>query len=280
MGTSESVLSLEKLMPSVGAEVLGVDRERLLADDGLPCAVLAALEEHGVLVFRGLELDDESQAEFCHKLGAVRLFPDHAVPEIYEVSYNPQNPYAKYVESTVNWHIDGLIESAIPVKATVLSAKAVSERGGDTEFASTYAAFDALSAEERERCLQLRVVHSFVAPRLLLHANPTEEQLADWKARGAREHPLVLTHETGRRSLVLGSSADYVVGMEAAESRALMDELLARATRAERVLRHEWSVGDTVIWDNGGLLHRAIPYDPGSGREMYRTTILGTEPVR
>jgi alpha-ketoglutarate-dependent taurine dioxygenase len=281
MATTET-LKLEQLTPTVGAEVLDVDRERLLGDEDLPRAVMDALEEHGVLVFRELNVDDHTQAAFCHRLGKVRLFPDHPIPEIYEVSYNPSNPYAKYVESTVNWHIDGLIEKGqeIPVKATVLTAKVLADKGGDTEFASTYAGYDALSDADKERYLRLRVMHTFVAPRRLLYANPTPEQLADWESRGGREHPLVWTHESGRRSLVIGSSADHVVGMKPDESRALLDEILARATTPDRVLRHRWSVGDTVIWDNGGLLHRAQPYDRDSGREMHRTTILGTERVQ
>ena len=68
--------------------------------------------------------------------------------------------------------------------------------------------------------------------------------------------------------------------MDLDEGRALLEELLARATTPERVYRHEWSVGDTVIWDNRGVLHRAAPYDPASGREMLRTTILGDEPIQ
>jgi alpha-ketoglutarate-dependent taurine dioxygenase len=91
---------------------------------------------------------------------------------------------------------------------------------------------------------------------------------------------LVWTHRDGRRSLVIGASCDHVVGLDPDESRALLDDLLARATRRERVYRHEWSVGDTVIWDNRGVLHRAVPYDPASPREMLRTTVLGDEPIQ
>lgn len=277
-----AVLDVEKLTETVGARVKGVDRDRLLKDAELPAAIRTALEEHGVLVFPGLNIDDETQATFCHGLGDVRIFPDHKIPEIYEVSYNPDNPFAKYVESTVNWHIDGLIEPGVkyPVKATVLSAKVVAAQGGETEFASTYAAYDDLTDEEKERFADVRVIHSFAAPRRLIYSDPTPEQEAEWAARGTFEHPLVWTHETGRRSLVLGSSTDHVVGMDPEEGRHFLDDLLARATKPGRVLRHSWTVGDTVIWDNGGLLHRALPYDRSSGREMHRTTILGSEPVR
>lgn len=86
------------------------------------------------------------------------------------------------------------------------------------------------------------------------------------------------THRSGRKSLVLGASADYVVGMELDEGRALWTSSW-RARRRPKVYSHSWSVGDTVIWDNRGVLHRAAPYDPDSQREMLRTTVLGDEPI-
>jgi alpha-ketoglutarate-dependent sulfate ester dioxygenase len=104
--------------------------------------------------------------------------------------------------------------------------------------------------------------------------------LARWRARPTHEHPLVWTHRSGRKSLVLGASADYVVGMDRDEGRALLQELLDRATVSDKVYSHTWSVGDTVIWDNRGVLHRATPYDASSRREMLRTTVLGDEPIR
>lgn len=79
---------------------------------------------------------------------------------------------------------------------------------------------------------------------------------------------------------MLGASADYVVGVDLEHGRALLDELLVRATLPDRVYSHSWSVGDTVIWDNQGVLHRAAPYDPDSQREMLRTTVLGDEPIQ
>jgi alpha-ketoglutarate-dependent taurine dioxygenase len=164
--------------------------------------------------------------------------------------------------------------------ATVLTAVAIADEGGETEFASSYAAFDNLSDDEQVRFLQLRVVHSLEASQRRVTPDPTPKQLAAWRSRPTHEHPLVWTHAAGRRSLLLGASADHIVGMDEAASRALLDELLNRATTPDRVYRHTWSVGDTVIWDNRGVLHRATPYDASSDREMLRTTILGDEPIR
>jgi alpha-ketoglutarate-dependent taurine dioxygenase len=279
MSTTET-LKIERLTPTVGAEALEVDRDRLQNDDDLPGAVMEALEANGVLLFRALHVDDETQAAFCSKLGEVRLWPENPIPEIFEISLNPENPQAKNLDprGTVNWHMDGLMDDSMPIKATVLTAKVVASEGGETEFTSTYAAYGDLSAEEKTRLAGLRVFHTLYAARRDI-PNPTPEQLAQWKAK-TKEHPLVWTHQTGRKSLVLSSTMDYVLGMDEEEGRALLKDLHDRTIAPERVWRHSWSVGDMLIWDNTGVLHRATPYDPTSRREMHRCTILGTEPVQ
>jgi alpha-ketoglutarate-dependent taurine dioxygenase len=272
-------VKVNKLTSTVGAEVLDVDVERLVEDEDLPEALMAALEENGVLLFRELNVDDRTQADFCHKLGTVYMWPNYDPPEISIVSLNPENPLAEYLHGAVEWHIDGTLDQKVPMKAAFMSARVVSSKGGETEFASTYAGYELLSDEEKERCEQIRVWHSFAATQRTTYSNPTPEQLAEWERRGGREHPLVWTHRDGRKSIVLGSSADYVIGVDADESRALINDLLARITAPERVYQHSWSVGDTVIWNNCGLVHRVLPYDPGSRREMHRTSLLGDEPI-
>jgi alpha-ketoglutarate-dependent taurine dioxygenase len=95
----------------------------------------------------------------------------------------------------------------------------------------------------------------------------------------ARSHPLVWTHKSGRKSLVIGSTAAYVEGLEAPDSMDLLVRLRDWATQPQFVYRHEWSTGDLVMWDNTGTLHRAIPYSPDSGRLMHRTILQGEEPI-
>lgn len=280
-----SLLTINKLTDSVGAEVLGVDADRLASDDLLCAAVLQALEDNGVLVFPGLGLKPEAQVAFCRRLGEVDYSSDgrHPVAGIYPVTLDKKkNASADYLRATFDWHIDGCtpIEDTFPQMATVLSAKQVADSGGETEFASTYGAYDELSDDEKERFGSLRVVHSLEASQRRVNPNPSPEELARWRARPTHEHPLVWRHRTGRRSLVLGTSADYIVGMDLDEGRALLAELLDRATGADKVYSHNWSVGDTVIWDNRGVLHRAAPYDPDSPREMLRTMVLGDEPIQ
>jgi alpha-ketoglutarate-dependent taurine dioxygenase len=280
-----SLLTINKLTASVGAEVTGLTPDALAADDALGGAVLDALEDNGVLVFPGLDLDPQAQVEFCRRLGEVDHSSDghHPIAGIYPVTLDKsKNSSAAYLRATFDWHIDGCTPTndEYPQMATVLSAVQVADRGGETEFASSYGAYDHLSAEEKERLAPLRVVHSLEASQRRVHPNPTDEELARWRARPTHEHPLVWTHRSGRKSLVLGASADYIVGMEPDEGRALLADLLDRATEPELVYSHNWSVGDTVIWDNRGVLHRAAPYDPDSPREMLRTTVLGDEPIQ
>ena len=280
-----SVLTINKLTESVGAEVLGVDADRLASDEGLCAAVLAALEDNGVLVFPGLGLKPQAQVAFCRRLGEVDHSSDghHEVAGIYPVTLDKKkNASADYLRATFDWHIDGCtpIEDTFPQMATVLSAKQVAASGGETEFANSYAAYDALSDDEKVRYGSLRVVHSLEASQRRVTPDPSPELLARWRSRSTHEHPLVWTHRSGRKSLVLGASADYIVGMEPDDGRALLAELLDRATTVDKVYSHAWSVGDTVIWDNRGVLHRAAPYDPDSPREMLRTTVLGDEPIQ
>ncbi|MCV7299304.1 TauD/TfdA family dioxygenase [Mycobacterium barrassiae] len=280
-----TVLTINKLTASVGAEVTGLDPDALGTDDSLVAAVLDALEDNGVLVFPKLDLQPEAQVEFCRRLGKIDHSSDghHPVPGIYPVTLDKsKNASASYLRATFDWHIDGCTPTydEPPQKATVLSAKQVAERGGETEFANSYAAYEAFTDAEKERFGSLRVVHSLEASQRRVNPDPSPELVARWRARPTHEHPLVWTHRSGRKSLVLGASADYIVGMDRDEGRVLLAELLDRATRPELVYRHSWSVGDTVIWDNNGVLHRAVPYDPDSPREMLRTTVLGDEPIQ
>jgi alpha-ketoglutarate-dependent taurine dioxygenase len=280
-----SLLTVNKLTDSVGAEVVELDPDRLATDDLLAEAVLNALEDNGVLVFPGLHLEPEAQVAFCRRLGEVDHSSDghHPVAGIYPITLDKsKNASAAYLRATFDWHIDGCtpLNDEFPQMATVLSAVQVADQGGETEFASAYGAYDELTDEDKRRVASLRVVHSLEASQRRVNPDPTPEQLARWRARPSHEHPLVWTHRSGRKSLVLGASADYVVGMEPDEGRALLAELLDRATTADKVYSHRWTVGDTVIWDNRGVLHRAAPYDPDSPREMLRTTVLGDEPIQ
>jgi alpha-ketoglutarate-dependent taurine dioxygenase len=278
-------ISTTRLGEWIGAAVNVRDRAALL-DDATAREVLDALEEHTVLVFRKLHLDDAAQVAFSRKLGEVVILgsrtptPDKPYPEIFNVTLDTgRNPAAEYLRGTFFWHIDGATDE-IPTKASLLTARRIADRGGDTEFASTYAAWQQLPDQDKRRFEGLRVVHSLEASQRLIRPDPSPEELKAWRARPPKVHPLVWTHRSGRKSLVLGATASHVAGMEEAEGRALLERLLQWATRPEFVYRHEWRVGDLVIWDNRGALHRALHYDSDSPRLMHRTTLVGDEPIQ
>jgi alpha-ketoglutarate-dependent taurine dioxygenase len=276
-----TTLQLERLGP-VGAEVHGIDRRRLVDDDELPLAILEALEEVGVLVFRALHVDPHAQVTFCRRFGPIEEREgSYEVTGIYRVTLErAESATADYLRGNFGWHIDGLTPTVTkhpPPMMTMLTAKVVAETGGDTEFASTYAAYDALSGEEKETYARLRVLHAMEAGILRFIPDPTEEHLARLRSQPTKEHPLVWRHQSGRHSVVIGGCADHIIGMPLDEGRALLADLVERATTPDRVYRHHWERGDTVIWDNRGLLHRVTEFDTDKPREMLRTTVLGQE---
>ncbi len=272
-------LVTKQLTSTIGAEVIDLDRDRLLHDSGLPDAILDALEEYGVLLFPEIGVDDDEQVAFGRRLGDLVARQGHLIPEITVITQGPDNHLAEYLQGNLHWHIDGA-QDDVPCKAGILSARVMAAGDGGTEFASTYAAYDDLTEEDRQRLAELRVVHMLEATLRRVYPDPTPEQLARWRRQGpAREHPLVWKHRSGRRSLVVGSHADHVLGMDPDEGRALLADLLKRATRPERVLRHDWAVGDMVMWDNTGVVHRVSDHNPTSARELHRATVAGEEPI-
>ena len=272
----------EPLSPRIGARAEVRPEELLDPAFGAECR--AALERFGVLVFPRIGLTDEQQVLFSSRIGEVapQGMPkaDGSRDLVFKVTLDPKkNEAAEYLKGTIYWHIDGATDD-VPAKATLLSGRRLSPAGGQTEFCNIYAAYDDLPEDERRHCESLRVVHSLEAANRLTTRNPTEEQLAIWRRRGSsKEHPLVWRHRSGRKSLVLGATVERILGMSEEQSHALVEKLTAHSTRREIVYSHEWQVGDLVVWDNCGTMHRVIPYDPASGRMMHRTTLHGDEAI-
>ena len=113
--------------------------------------------------------------------------------------------------------------------------------------------------------------------RKSLIENPTDEQLERWSKNPINTFPVVWTHESGRKSIILSMNAARVVGWDIAPSRALFQRLTEWCAQPDLVYRHKWNEGDMVIWDNHGTMHQVIPYGLGSMREVARTTVMGTE---
>jgi alpha-ketoglutarate-dependent taurine dioxygenase len=281
-----STVRIEKIKPHIGG-IVHVTKEHLL-DDQTAAAVHEALEDRGILLFPRMNLTDSEQVAFTDKLGKRanynRKAPGSGASEeedVYTVTLDKKiNTQPEYVLGTFFWHIDGVtINQPLP-KATLLTARKLSPAGGQTEFASTYAAYQNLPDAEKKALDGLKVVHKMEASMRPVFDQLAEEDLARW--RGMSEvmiHPLVWTHASGRKSLVVGSHADSVVGQPIAHGRSLLVRLQEWAAQPAFSYRHEWQPGDLVIWDNCGCMHRVVPYDENSGRRMHRTTIAGEERV-
>ncbi len=274
--------TVTQLSPNIGVEIAGLSGSRLV-DRGVADDCLAALEQHGVVVYREADISDEDLVAFSRMLGEVVILPmgtDKDHPEISAITRDPsKSSLAAYREGTFFWHIDGATRG-VPEKATLLTAREITDDdSGDTEFANTYAAYDALSEEEKGRLADVRVVHSFAASQLLANPQPSEEEQAAWDRGPAKEQPLVWTRSNGRKSLLLGATTAAVVARSEGEGRILLDQLLDWATQPQFVLRHKWRRGDLVVWDNTGMLHRARPYSAASARLMHRTTLAGEEAI-
>jgi alpha-ketoglutarate-dependent taurine dioxygenase len=274
-------MQVENIKPKIGS-IVRVERSALL-DPDVAQRCLELLDERGVLVFPRINLNDKEQLAFTDRLGARVNFTnkvaggDTASKDVYTITLDPKiNNEPEYVLGTYFWHMDGICSDIPPPKASVLSARKVAPKGGQTEFASTYAGYQSLPQDEKAELETLRVLHSVTAA---VREVATPESL-DPSRRGLKhEHPLVWTHKSGRKSLLIGYTADYVVNLPRAEGRALLARLLEWTAQPDFTYRHQWQEGDLVVWDNTGALHRVIPYAAESGRTMHRTSVAGEEKV-
>lgn len=271
-------LRAEEIKPKIGSRVLN-SKEELLSGE-LTDEINDLLEQRGVLVFKQLHLTDDEQIRFTNLLGgnATEIGVDGGA--IFSISLD-QKEHARevieYLKGSLYWHIDGTM-NPVPVRGSMLTSKVLPTWGGNTEFANCYAAWDDLPGSVKAEIDGMKVVHAMWVSQLYHCPEPTLEQLKDWQAKGAQELPLVWHHKSGRNSLVLGNTARNVVGKDFEESARILHGLREHATSEPYHYSHEWEVGDTVMWDNTGTLHRAMPYDPDCGRLLRRTILLGNEP--
>jgi taurine dioxygenase len=272
-------LTVAPVSGALGAIVDGIDVTADL-DPATVEAVRDALHEHSVLFFHDQDLDEDQQVAFATHFGTVGQYPltkmlggTALVSTIEDTADSPPD--------ADGWHTD-VTWVAEPPAYAVLNAKVIPERGGDTMWASLFAAYDALSPVMQRVCEQLTVRH---------HAGP------DFRERVARtageemaerivaafppvEHPLVRTHPvTGRRALwVAGDFMDQVVGMHRDESDALLGYLGRHLENPNFCVRWRWTEGDLAIWDEASTNHRALSDHYPAHRVMRRCTVEGGRP--
>ena len=278
-------MRIENAKDHIGG-IVHVDKAHM-CDDDVVAACREALEDRAVLVFPQINLTDAEQLAFTDKFGERVKFTgtvpggeDREDDQLYKITLDRKfNKEPDYVLGTFFWHIDGVtIDQPLP-KATFLSARILSPTGGQTEFTNTMAAYAALPEETKQRIADLKVIHRMEASmRPLYHTEMPAERLERYRSMASwMVHPLVWTQKSGKKSLVLGTHADEIVGMSIPEGRALLTELTEWCAQKQFTYRHEWQVGDFVVWNNCGAMHRVIPYPDDCPRMMHRTTIMGTE---
>ena len=273
---TQTRLVAEKINPKIGSRILN-SKEELLSG-ALAAQLRDLIEQRGVLVFPQINFSDEEQIAFTRTLG--KYTAENADGSVSKITLDvKENPAAaEYLKGSLYWHIDGTM-NGVPIFASMLSCKVPSPKGtGNTGFCNTYAAWDDLPEDRKAELADLRVVHGVWPTVFYYEPEPSLAKLKGMMGVGENELPLVWTHQSGRKSLVLGCTAQRVLGVSAMQSAEIIHGLREWATSAQFSYSHEWSVGDCVMWDNTGTMHRAEAYDPTCGRMMHRTKLEGEEP--
>jgi alpha-ketoglutarate-dependent 2,4-dichlorophenoxyacetate dioxygenase len=273
------------LGPGFAAELRGVTLKDVAADDDAYAKVRAAFEERSVLVFRGQDVTDELQLAFSRRFGP---------PEVTKVGsqgtgshfviLSTIGPDGKVVpadhrlslraKANQLWHTDSSFKQ-VPALASVLSARIIPARGGETEYVSTRLAFERLDAALRKKLQNSFAWHDYAHSRSQIAPDlaSAEERAAlppqCW--RTVWSNPV-----NGRGAIYLASHAYAVEGMEPAAGKKLIEELMEAATAPGTSYLHQWREGDVVMWDNRATMHRGRPWPAHEPRLMVRTTISAT----
>ena len=284
-------LTFRKLHPHFVAEVGPVDLRRVHDPETL-AEIRASMDEHAVLVFHDQPFTDAEHLDFAERLDGVlhtklgssalqkNRFGNEALGDISNLDENGEimktsNRRRMYGLGNRLWHTDASFQDP-PGRYSMLSAKVVPPVEADTEYADMRAAYDALPEEEKIQLEGLRAHHSIAYSRQTLGFEFSE---SEQDALKGAIHPLIRTiPRSKRRSLYVASHASRIIDWPLPEGRLLLRDLIEHATRPEFVYRHQWRVGDLVIWDNRATMHRARPFDDATyRRELRRVTTLDVE---
>jgi alpha-ketoglutarate-dependent 2,4-dichlorophenoxyacetate dioxygenase len=286
-------LTIRQIGPTFVGEVAGIDLTKPLPGQDI-AALHAGMDTYAVLVFHDQKLDDDQQLAFTRALGPIELAigtslrrpEDQRLPTTFADVSNldrDNKPFARedrrrlFAIGNRLWHSDSSFK-AVPAKYSLLHARSIPSRGGNTEFADMRAAYDALDRETKALIEDLVCEHSQMFSRAKLgFTDFTPEERDRFKPVRQR---LVRTHpKTGRRSLYLSSHAGTIIGWPEPEAKAFLLDLTEGATQREFVYAHKWRVGDLVMWDNRQTMHRARPFPHHEPRDVRRTTLMGDAPT-
>jgi alpha-ketoglutarate-dependent 2,4-dichlorophenoxyacetate dioxygenase len=278
-------MDIVPLGPGFAAELRGVTLADIASDDAAYETARNAFEEHSVLVFRGQEVTDELQLAFSRRFGP---------PEVTKVGsqgtgshfviLSTIGPDGKVVppdhrlslRSKANqlWHTDSSFKR-VPALTSILSARIIPARGGETEYVSTRLAYERLDAGLRNK-----LEHSFAWHDYAHSRSQIADSLATPEERAALPpqcwRMVWKNPSNGRGAIYLASHAYAVEGIEPAAGKKLIDELMEFATAPGTSHLHQWRKGDVVMWDNRATMHRGRPWPAHEARLMVRTTISAT----
>jgi putative 2-oxoglutarate oxygenase len=272
------MIQVRRLGSQIGAEILGIDVKQL--DDAGFATIYRAWLDSNVVVVPGQELEIEDFLRYSRRFGRVEPHPSKMTrhpnhPEITLLGVNKFGPDGQldlsiYRRGAEGWHTDGAYDQE-PFKATQLYALAVPSRGGDTLFASMYAAYEALPQRFKQRLDGLSGAFTYGGRRKAMALLDAEDR--DWTPVF---HPIIRTHpETGRKALYFDPGKILrIEGLDERASEAMIEELTGYMIQPEAQYRHRWRKGDIVIWDNRCSYHKAAgDYPPEDDRIHWRVSI-------
>jgi alpha-ketoglutarate-dependent 2,4-dichlorophenoxyacetate dioxygenase len=273
-------MEIVPLGPGFAAELRGVTLADVPADDGAYRETRAAFEEHSVLVFRGQDVTDDAQIAFSRRFGPleVALGTGSSLVILSTIGKDGNVVPANHQLALRNkanqlWHADCTYKS-VPALASVLSARIIPARGGETEFVSTRLAWERLDPAMRHRVEDCFAWHDFAYSRQKIGQNLVgpREALPPQCWRMVWTNPV-----NARKALYVASHVYAIEGMEQGAAQAFLAELVAAATAPGLSYEHTWRKGDVIMWDNRATLHRGRPWPAHEPRHMVRTTISVTE---
>jgi alpha-ketoglutarate-dependent 2,4-dichlorophenoxyacetate dioxygenase len=286
-------IAIRPLHPVFAGEVSGVDIRKPIAREDV-ATIEAGMDRYAVLVFREQDISDDQQMAFSLNFGAIENARGGNVtkPEDLRLAKGMNDvsnlgkdgkPLARdsrqrlFNLGNLLWHSDSSFR-AIPAKYSLLSARTVNKKGGDTEFADMRAAYDGLDEDTRREVEDLVCEHSLMYSRGSLgfteYTDEEKEMFKPVRQRLVRTHPV-----TGRKSLYLSSHAGTILGRPTPEARILLCDLNEHATQPRFVYVHKWKLHDLVMWDNRQTMHRGRRYDETQARDVRRTTVAGDAPT-
>ncbi|MDP1738712.1 MAG: TauD/TfdA family dioxygenase [Caulobacter sp.] len=273
-------LTILPMTPTIGAEIEGIDLTRPLTSATVS-ALRQALLDWKVLFFRGQDITTEQHLAFARCFGELEVHPfapqKPGFPEVLAITHDENNRGRENTwHSDVTWRLE-------PSLGSILRAIELPPVGGDTLFADMYAAYDGLKDEVKARIDGAVAVHDFAHFRVAMRKRGLSEEAIEAMNRKypMAEHPVVRTHpETGRKCIYVNAAfTQHIVGMEKADSDALLAHLYAQAAIPEYQCRFRWSPGAIAFWDNRASQHYAVSDYWPAVRKMERVTIVGDRPV-